>query len=573
MANRRDRRAAAKQGGGGGAPSDPAAQYAYQMAGQSLAAGRLAEAESLYRQTLESDAKHVPSLYQLGVIALQTGRSEAAAELFRKCIALSPRIAEAHASLGIALFKLGRFDAALKSGRRALELKPGYAEAHNNIGLTLQQMHRHAEAAAQFRKALALKSEPHYWQNLALSCRELGRFDEAVACFEAAVAQAPQAGEIHRNLGSMLLSLGRIEPARQALRQAIARDPGDTAAWHFLANAGRMTLEDFAGLERASADMARLTADQQINLNFALGQALTEAGERDRGFGHFLAGNAIRRQQDGYNEAAALNALARMPDLIGPDFFARHRDAGDKSATPVFILGMPRSGTTLAEQVLAGHPQVFAGGERSDFGNILRDSFATDGASFAFLDRIETLTARQLRDLGAAYLATLKQGAPASAQRITDKLPLNFRFVGLIHAALPNARIIHMRRDAVDTCLSCFTQLFTARLSFANDLAELGRYWKAYDRLMAHWRAVLPQGVMLDMRYEDLVGDFENQARRIVAHCGLEWDPACLSSHTVERAVTTASWVQVRQPVHGRSVGKWRPAADVLKPLTDALES
>jgi tetratricopeptide (TPR) repeat protein len=287
MANRRDRRAAAKQGGGGGAPSDPAAQYAYQMAGQSFAAGRLAEAESLYRQTLEADPKHVPSLYQLGVIALQTGRFEAAAWLFQNCAALSPRIAEVHASLGIALFKLGRFEAALRSGRRALELKPGYAEAHNNIGLTLQQMHRHAEAAAQFRKALEIKAEPHYLQNLALSCRELGRFDEAVACFEAAIAQTPRAGEIHRNLGSMLLSLGRIEPARQALRRAIEQDPMDTAAWHFLANAGRMAAEDFAGLQRASADMERLTADQQVNLNFALGQALTEAGESDRGFGHF----------------------------------------------------------------------------------------------------------------------------------------------------------------------------------------------------------------------------------------------------------------------------------------------
>jgi hypothetical protein len=237
---------------------------------------------------------------------------------------------------------------------------------------------------------------------------------------------------------------------------------------------------------------------------------------------------------------------------------------GDPSPVPVFILGMPRSGTTLVEQMLASHPQVHGAGELSDFTAAVAGLDGPDGVP-------ADIGGAELRRIGARYVARVRPLAPG-ALRITDKMPANFRFAGLIHLALPNARIIHLRRDPVDTCLSCFSILFGGDQPHTYDLGELGRYYRAYQRLMEHWRAVLPLGVMLEVQYEALVGDFEPQARRIVAHCGLEWDDACLDFYKTQRPVHTASAVQVRRPVYQTSVGRWRPPEDLLRPLLDALD-
>jgi hypothetical protein len=236
---------------------------------------------------------------------------------------------------------------------------------------------------------------------------------------------------------------------------------------------------------------------------------------------------------------------------------------------PLFILGMPRSGTTLVEQILASHSEVFGAGELRTFERSVGGLDGPDGAPASFPEGVASLSAEQFRRLGAIYVEGV---APmASAQRITDKMPLNFLFIGLIHLALPNARIIHTRRDPVDTCLSCFSTLFTGEHRVAYELGELGRYYRAYERLMAHWRGVLPMGVMLEVTYEDLVADFDREARRIVAHCGLEWEDACFDFHLTRRPVRTASAAQVRQPIYKSSVGRWRPYKHLLRPLLEAL--
>jgi hypothetical protein len=243
---------------------------------------------------------------------------------------------------------------------------------------------------------------------------------------------------------------------------------------------------------------------------------------------------------------------------------------GDHSAVPIFVFGMPRSGTTLVEQIIASHPRAFGADERMDFNRAVGRLVAANGMPM-FPDMIGSVTAPQLRALGAAYLAGLQAAAP-DAERITDKWPANFIFAGLIHLALPNARLIHVSRDPLDTCLSCFARLFAGpHLSYTYDLGELGRYYRGYEKLMVHWRRVLPQGVMLDVRYEELIADFEPQARRIMAHCGLEWDERCLAFHATQRAVRSASASQVRQPLYTRAVGRWRPYAAMLGPLVEAL--
>jgi hypothetical protein len=271
-----------------------------------------------------------------------------------------------------------------------------------------------------------------------------------------------------------------------------------------------------------------------------------------------------------YDEAAVLDALERTRKAFTAELMRANRGAGDPSSLPVFIFGMPRSGTTLVEQILASHPQVFGAGEIADFTQAIAGLGGVAAQAQYSPEALSRLPDEDLRRLGASYVERIRRLAPAAA-RIANKTPGNFHFAGLIHLALPNARLIHTRRDPVDTCLSCFQQMFPETLSYTFDLAELGRYYRAYEAVMAHWRAALPSGAMLEVQYEEVVADLEGQARRIVAHCGLEWDPRCLSFHETERPVRTASVMQVRQPIYTSSVGRWRAYEAFLGPLLAEL--
>jgi tetratricopeptide (TPR) repeat protein len=373
------------------------------------------------------------------------------------------------------------------------------------------------------------------------------------------------------NLGRVLQEIGRIDEASRAFEKAIEIAPRRTGLYVNLFSCRSVTLGDphFAALEALVHDRASLTDDEQIKADFALGKGYSDIGQHERSFGHLLDGNALKRRQIVYDEAAVLRWFDGVRRVFTPAFIRERRNLGDPSSVPVFIVGMIRSGSTLVEQVLGSHPRVFAAGERKDFANALKTLGADDtGATKAAAGWL--LNGENLRGLGTTYLTGLTAGTPA-ADKIVDKMPANFRFLGLIHLALPNARVIHTCRDPIDTCLSCFSTLFSDEQPFTYDLGELGRYYRAYQRLMEHWRHALPEGVMLEVKYEELVTDFERQARRIVAHCGLEWDDRCLSFYETRRPVKTASVVQVRQPIYRSSVGRWRPDSDLLRPLLEAL--
>jgi Sulfotransferase family len=256
--------------------------------------------------------------------------------------------------------------------------------------------------------------------------------------------------------------------------------------------------------------------------------------------------------------------------VFTPELIDARRNAGEPSARPVFIVGMMRSGTTLVEQILASHPRVFPGGEMKHFAAAVEGVCNKIGSAASFPDLVADMADANFRDIGASYTAAISSLAPDAAH-ITDKMPSNFIFAGFIHLALPNAVIIHTVRNPVDTCLSCFSKLFSGQQNHTYDLAELGRYHRRYQALMGHWHAVLPAGRILDVRYEELVADPEGQARRILAHCGLDWDPRCLDFHQTERAVRTASAAQVRQPIYASSVGRSRLYAPFFGPLLAEL--
>lgn len=300
-----------------------------------------------------------------------------------------------------------------------------------------------------------------------------------------------------------------------------------------------------------------------------MAKAYDDLGRYDEAFACMREGNALKRERIAYDETRTLESFDRICSTFDRKLLAKAD--GFSSSLPVFVVGMPRSGTTLIEQILASHPGVHGAGELADFNWLVDQLPGIGGNIFRYPEDAATLSADQLAALGKAYAERQRQRAPGAA-RVTDKMPANFLFLGLIHLALPEAHIVHVLRDPRDTCLSCYSKLFTAEQNFSYELGELGRYYRKYAELMAHWRDVLPPGRMLEIRYEDVIADLETSARQIVDHCGLDWHPNCIAFHEAKRPVRTASASQVRRPIYRSSEGRWRAYQDHLGPLFAALD-
>ena len=535
------------------------------------ALGRHPEAIACYEQALALRPDDAAAHNNLGTALRSVGRLDAALEHHVRALSIDPGRVSAYNNLGLTLHALGRWDEAIAAYAKALSLDPENADAHCYLGDTLQALARPEDAAASYRKALAIRPDhAEARNNLGNALQALGRADEAIASYEAALALRPDRADIHNNLGAALESIGRIGEARQAYERAVALAPKRAAFHRSLVELAPVRPGDprLPALEALAAD-ASLPDSEQIELEFALGKALADLGRHEEAFRHYLQGNALKRSRIVYDEAATLRQFDRIRTVFSADLMRAREGVGEPSPVPVFVLGMPRSGTTLVEQILASHPQIFGAGELMELDNLVARLGGAAGAA-AYPDIVPELTGEALRRLGAEYVERLRRRAPTAA-RITDKMPANFRFIGLIHLALPKARIVHLRRDPVDTCFSCFTRLFAHDQPHTYDLRELGRYYRAYAALMEHWRKGLPPGAMLEVSYESLVADLETEARRILAHCRLAWDDACLAYHRTKRPVRTASASQVRQPIYRSSIGRWLPYREWLKPLLDEL--
>ena len=567
--------------------------------------GRLQEAVRSFEKALAINPNLAEAHDSLGHALQMLGRAEAAISHHEKALAIKPSYATARNNLGNALQKVGRFEEAIKQYEKALVLRPIYPEAHNNFGLVLAKVGRNEDAIAHYQKALA--SSPNYVHahiNLGNLFTELARNDEAIdhfrkalvldpanikaleqfsrellargqpgeviSHFERAIAIRPDLPDLHNSFGRALQVIGRLDEAVHAFETAVALAPREAAGYYNLAGAVRLGVDDprLAAMELLERDIDSLEVDDQIYLRFGLGKVLANLGDHERSSQHLLEGNRLKRQRITYDEAKTLAQFDRIHATFTPALIRERQDVGDPSHTPVFVIGMPRSGTTLIEQILASHPKVFGAGERRDFGMLVGGLRGADGSEFP--ECVGRLRADEIRALGKTYLYTICALAPA-AERIVDKLVYNFAHVGLIHLVLPNARIIHARRDPRDIALSCFSLLFTEGHEFTYDLGELGRYIRAYETLMQHWQELLPQGAILEVQYEELVDRLEDKARKIITFCGLDWDDACLAFHKTRRPVRTASLNQVRQPIYTSSVGRWRRYERLLQPLLTAL--
>jgi len=579
--------------------------------------GRLADAEACHRRALAIDPKSAAALNNLATTLREAGRIDEARDCARRAMAAAPKDPVICANAGTLFLETGSFGPAADAFARAAEAKPDVADYHEKMGLARYRAGRVAEAEQAFRRTLELApdhAQARRWLAetlLTLECPEDARAearaqleghpdDEQAMVLEAVAAwrsgDVAGAGEVYRRvldrapantaaltgLAVVEASRGDIAAARAGYRRVLDVDPGNVDAYGNLAmlGAGELTVADaerMAGLLRGG----KLPDDQRAVLAFALAHFLAAAGERAAAFDWYRTGNLMRRahlQAGGHRFDAALHEsfLDARQQVFTPAFFAARQGFGSDSERPVFIVGLPRSGTTLVEQILAAHGQVHGAGELRDMAiTALARLPALTGGEKTYPSCVQDLAPDAAGNLAEAYLARLAEMAAmagkADARRVIDKMPFNYLHLGLIHLLFPNARIIHCRRDARDVGLSCFTTNFTDAHAWTTDLGEIAAYINGYERLMAHWRNVLPGGVMTEVRYEDLVADVEAESRRLVSFIGLRWRKACLDFHKAERVVTTASRAQVRQPIYARSVGRWKAYGDELAPLLDAL--
>ncbi len=503
--------------------------------------GHFMEADALCRRVLEGQPSNHAAEHLLGLISYKTGKLSEAIERLRRAITLAPGIALYHANLGELWQLEGRMDEAAAAANRALALQPAFAQPLNSLG-------RIALARGDAQKAL------DYCQR--------------------ALALNPRFADAHNDLGNIRKELGQIDAAENAYLSAIECAPNTMGFYVNFADVHRFTPGDPHLAALQALESKTLSQSNRLQLDFALAKAYDDLKDYRRSFQHLLAGNAGKRAQIKYDEKSALALFDHIAHVFTAEFIEERSGGGDRSPVPIFIVGMPRSGTTLAEQILASHPEVHGAGELTALHEIVSDTPAPDGRPIGGPRVLPLLEAKTFAEMGARYVEAVRSVAPRKS-RVVDKMPFNFYFMGLIHLILPEAKIIHMTRDPADTCFSCFSKLFslaeTGKLNHTYDLGELGRYYKRYAGLMTHWRHVLPPGRILEVCYEDLVADLNGQAKRMIAYCGLPWDERCLAFHQTERQIRTVSAVQVRQPIYQSSIGRWRAYKEFLGPLLTEL--
>jgi tetratricopeptide (TPR) repeat protein len=561
------------------------------------AAHRYPELEDLAAEISRTQPQSGLAWKALGVAQMMQGKD--ALPALERAAQLLPQDAECHSNRGAALRRIGRLEEALACYAHALDMLPNSAEVWNNLGNVLRDLGRHAEALDAFGRALGLKPDfAKAHNNVGNAVQDLGKAEDAMASYRRALDLDPLYAEAHYNLGSVLrlqmragdaesccrraLELdpkypaaivmlaelhsdrGQFADADALYRRAIAIEPDAPEAWAGLAGLRRMSQDDADWLREAQRIVSLpLAPRRELILRYALGKYFDDVADYEQAFANYRRANELTKVgRPAHDRRRVTEGVDRLIRAHDQEWVCRPRPQANRSERPVFIVGMPRSGTTLAEQILAAQGAVFGAGELP-FWNTAASRYAAARAAGAHEE------SAALAALAEDYLGLL-DGLCAEASRVVDKMPGNFLYLGLLHAALPKARIIHLRRNPIDTCLSIYFQNFSAVHSYANDLEDLAHYYAEYLRIMEHWRRILPPGVMLEIRYEELVDDPETSSRRLLEFIGLPWDAGCLEYHRSTRPISTFSKWQARQKIHTTSVARWRhyePFIDPLRPL------
>ncbi len=502
------------------------AQRLFHRGNKFLAQGAYAEAATLYEQAVELGSSHAETLNNLGASLSYLGRYEEAEQCFRDSMAIKPNYADPHGNLGSLLRLKAQLVGAEVSLRRALKLRPNFTEARVNLGLTLTS---------------------------------LGRLRDARACFAKVLKSAPRNVQALHGMAQVDALEGRFDEAESTFRRIIELDPTMPKAWAGLAGTRKLTKADaewFKGAEKIAT--SGIDPMDEANLRFAMGKYCDDVNDYAQAFQNFKRGNELLKSAaKDYDPKARSQLVDELIRVYTRDSISNMGVPGSSSARPVFVVGMPRSGTSLAEQIIATHPAAYGAGELQFWDRLV---FEDPGM------RKSLLSEPARTKVAEKYLSVLEK-LSATALRVVDKSPENSDFLGIIYSMFPNSRIIYMQRDPIDTCLSCYFQQFLTGLNFTFDLSDLAHHYREHQRIMAHWRLVLPPGFILEVPYEELVGDQETWSRKMLDFVGLEWDPRCLEFHTTKRQVVTASAWQVRQKIYSNSVARWRNYENFIGPL------
>ena len=501
--------------------------------------GNLREAERIYRDVLVEDPDDVDALRLLAGLAMRARQWGDAEVLLEKALSIAPDFFQGWMDLGLARQEQDRMDAALDALKRAMRLKPGEPGPYTSAGTVT-----------------------------AMS----GRHDEALGYFESALERHPTNPGALAGTGHILKTIGRQSEAIESYRRCIEHNPGFGEAWWSLANLKtfRFDKDDVATM-LGLVETDSLGDEPKTNLLFALGKAFEDQGDYANAFQWYEQGNALRREREAYDPVNTADTHDKLIEVFTPDFVAARSGNGCDSDAPLLIVGLPRSGSTLLEQILASHSRVEGTHELPELSRIARSTGGERYRGEAYPRSLLELDDADFRQLGEDYLSRTERHREMRAPRFTDKLPNNFAHVGFLHLILPNAPVIDARRHPLDSCVGTYKQLFARGQPFSYDLYEIGEFYLEYHRLMQHWHSVLP-GKVLHVQYEDVVTDFEPQVRRLLEHCGLDFEEACLRFHETDRAVKTASSEQVRQPIYTASLQSWRRFEDQLGPLIEVLE-
>ncbi|MGH8140016.1 MAG: tetratricopeptide repeat-containing sulfotransferase family protein [Steroidobacteraceae bacterium] len=493
--------------------------------------------ERIFRKILQEDAGHVAALCGLAALSLAADVPNDAERLLRHALKQSEHIPLAWRGLGPTLLALGRLEEADAGARHLAKIEP---------------------------------ENPQTWITIAAVSARLLRQEEALAAYEEAARLKPQEVRLRMSIGHVHKSLGRRRESEAAYKAALEMNPRMAEAYWSLADLKNYSFSDaeIAAMQDLLTGVAH-ERSSRAQLHFALGKALEHRQQYPDAFAHYAQGNALRRLDAPFDIEHFERRTQRIGIFFNAAFFAARAGSGDQSGAPIFIVGLPRSGSTLVEQILASHSRVEGTMELPNIVNMTRELDDLSATRDAYPESVRTVPAAHLGALGRRYMeetAPLRLGR----ERFTDKLPNNFSHVGLIHAILPHATIIDARRHPMDCCFSTFKQHFAEGQTFSYDLNDLGRYYRCYLSLMDHWDVVLP-GKVLHIQYEELVRDPEVNIRRLLDHCQLPFEAACLSFHETRRSVRTASAEQVRQPIYTSAVGHWRHFEKELQPLQQAL--
>jgi tetratricopeptide (TPR) repeat protein len=539
------------------------------LATQSLRAGRPADAIAPLRDAALLQPANPIIQHDLGLACLEVGRIPDAIAALQRAVASNPRYADAYFRLGIAFEKLGNIGGALAAYDRATKLLPSLTEAWFRAGALVYILGHHDEAIGCFRRAAAAGGRTNFGRlGKARALLIENRNQEAERVLRETLVADPRNAMAYELLGNLLSEFGRFDEARACFERAIAIAPMLAGSYYELVRCRPVTSADDGLIQSMQAALSTpgLEAGQRQRLHLAIGKAAEDLGDYGLAMQHFDAADTVRRSCASFDSAAFSNLIDRLIALCTPELIARAPELGSSDATPVLIIGMPRSGTTLVEQIVSMHPEVGAGGELNFWNERGAEWHRSDAVENSATGEKQLVISEFLAKAAADYLRVVHKIAPKAA-RVTDKMPFNFLWAGMIHMAYPRATIIHCRRAAIDTALSIHQTHFHPILAFPTGGAELVAYFRDYQRLIDHWRSVLPAERFIEVDYEELTSAPEPVIRRIIAACGLAWHDNCLRPESNPRAVKTPSKWQTRQPIYRTSVERWRRYEPWLGPL------